>query len=505
MITTGFLKRTSIEGLSLLALAAALLGGNAKADPINWQSFQVNTLQATGGFGISFTTLPSDGRFILGQQQKLFVQNVFGAATATESATNGVTFDPSFVAAQSATSVLLGQGGSFGAISGLHPFDPSGIGGVGPALGTLLQTYAAAYWHSPTSLLEGWLVGGANGPSGPFSGHNITFVSLDGTKAGAVTEELCTFAAGMATDAGGNLYAALFELDGSPKQADADKVIRFSAAQLEPKIQAIMNGTPADDPLLRNSATFVHKFRSASSVTVDGLGRVWAAGFKTPDVEVYDPATGRRRVLVPSHGEITGAGGGPTYQVSAFTRADTPHISVLAYDAWMFSGTPVHFTQAPAAEVTLPADTTFFTWREQEFGEENLTVGTEETQWGENADPDGDGLRNVMEYALGTEPLTHEESPITTHRVEGLLRLSFLRNPQLTDATYTVQGSNTLASGEWTALASSVGGAMTIASGASEVVEADEGALKRVTVTDAASAAGQNWRFMRLRITLASP
>jgi hypothetical protein len=483
----------------------------ASADPINWQSLQISTLETASGFGISFATLPADGRVVLGRGQKLFVQDAFGDDTPTEIATNSVVFDPSFVAVQNSTSALLGQGGAFGAVSGLHPFNPAnptaGDGGVRPALATLLQTYAAAYWHSPTSSLEGWLVGGANGPNGPFSGHNITFVSLDGTKSGAVTEELCTFSAGVATDAAGNLYAALFELDSSPKKADADKVIRFSAAQLEPKIQEIMSGAPSPPPpLLRNNATFVHKFRSASTLTVDALGRVWAAGFKFADVEVFDPATGRRRVLVPEHNPITGAGGSPTYQVSAYNNASTPGIAVLAYDSWMFDATPILVVRAPVAEVTLPVEPTFLTWRIDEFDTDEMTVGTENTLWGQDADPDGDGLSNLMEYALNTEPKTYEYSPLTTVRdSNGLLNFTFVRNPGNSDVSYWVEASNSMQSNDWTTIASSTAGGVTVQSGASGVNEVDDGALKRVTVTDAAGAAGQSSRFMRLRITLTPP
>lgn len=488
--------------LVLLAVST----GAASADPINWESLQVNTIQETGGFGISFGSLP-DGRFVLGQQQKVFVQDAFGASGKTEMATNGITFDPSFVAVRNGTSGLMGAGGSFGTVSGLHPFDPTnaaaGTGGIQPALSSTAQSYVAVYWHSPTSSLEGWLIGGANGTNGPFSGHNVIFVSLDGTKKGSVTQELCTYSAGMATDAAGNLYTALYELDGSPNQADADKVIRFSAAQIEPKIQAIMDGTP-DTPLARSDALFVFKFGSASSIAVDAAGRVWASGFRASNVQVFDPATGAARTLVPTHPAING--GMDTYQLSTFTRAGTPRIGILAYDSWMFSDTPLFHVHAPISEVSMPGASTFATWRIAKFGAESLTLSTEDSRWGQDADPDLDGLSNLVEYSQGTEPLTADDpSPIADSREGGLLTLSFRRDPAITDLIYAVQVSDTMAANDWAVIASSAGGDPTTASGASDVDEVDEGALKRVTVVDQAGTGGDTQRFMRLKITTTPP
>lgn len=492
--------------LSLLALLTLGDCTVASADPIAWTSTQVRTWQASGGFSVVFAHLP-DGRLVLGQQGKVFVQDAFGLPAITEVAPNGRTFDPSFIAIRDATAALLGAGGNFGAISGLHPFNPSSpASGVSVAHASTAQSYTAAYWKSPTSPLEGWLIGGANGPSGPFAGHNVVFVNsttiganAPGTIRGAVTEELSTYSAGITVDASGNLYTALYELEGSDGEAESDKVLRFSAAQVEEAIQAVLNGTPA--PLGRGASTFLHQFDSASSIAVDGLGRVWAAGYKVEHVQVYDPATGRVRALVPDHAPITGAAQ-RGYQVGAFTRSGTHHIGFLAYDLYGTPGTPVMVGDAPAADVTLPASITFSTWRVANFGANALTLATESTLWGATADPDRDGLPNVAEYALGTPPLTAgSTSAITTARSGSLLAFSFPRRPLATDLSYTVEASGGLAGNGWTPIATSIGGGATVATGASAVNEVAEGAMVRVTVVDQASAAGATKRFMRLRVS----
>ncbi|MFZ4766269.1 MAG: hypothetical protein ACOYMN_15065 [Roseimicrobium sp.] len=496
--------------LSTVILALGFLVGSAKADPILWQQVRVSTIHGTGGFGISFANLP-DGRIVLGQQKKLFVQPTWGGAEAdmVELTQTGDVFDPSFVAVRDSTNALLGAGGSFGAVSGLHPFDPSILLESNPAFGVQTaianaQSYAAVWWESPTSTLAGWLIGGANGPSGPFSGHNIVFVSADGTKAGEVTEELCTYSAGITTDAAGNLYTALFELDGTATAADADKVLCFPAAFLEPKIRGIMDGAP-EAPLARNAATFIYKFHSASSIAVDALGRVWASGWKVPQVQVFDPATGAVRALTPEHAAIDG--GQDTYQVSAFAQGGTARIGMLAYDSFMFSDTPVFFVHAPVGDVTMPTVSTFATWRVAQFGPETLTLATEPTNWGELADPDGDGLANVVEYAFQTSPFAANTAPISANVEAGLLTISFLRDPLNSDLSYIVEVSSTLGANDWTAIASSTGGAPTAASGASTVQEVPvpEGSMVRVTVTDQNAAAGASQRFIRVRLTVTPP
>lgn len=487
----------------MFCAASLTIAGHVASAPIPWQTVQVSTMGPTG-FSVVFSTL-LDGRFVLGQQGKLYVQNAFGNAAKTEFATNGVTFDPSFVAVQNGTRGLLGAGGSFGAISGLHPFNPTvatgSTGGVRPALATTLQSYVGAYWKS--GALEGWLIGGANGPSGPFSGHNVVFVSLDGTKKGAITEELCTYSAGLATDANGNLYAALYELDGSPKAANADKVMKLTAAQLTPKIQSILSGT-TPTPLALADATLVHKFTSASSIAVDGQGRIWAAGFREPLVEVYDPTTDIVRQLVPTHGPINGWGP-DTYQVSTFTRNGVSEVAVLAYDSYTAEGSPVYFAHVPLDEVKT-TETTYHDWLVEQFGVNALTPETEASLWGQDADPDQDGLTNLEEYALDTLPQSSDGSSVISKVYQSdLLSLSFRRHPLRTDVIYTVEVSSLLTPGTWTAIASSTGGLPTVPSTASAVSEVTEGALKRVKVTDEASAAGETRRFMRLTIALAPP
>ena len=76
-----------------------------------------------------------------------------------------------------------------------------------------------------------------------------------------------------------------------------------------------------------------------------------------------------------------------------------------------------------------------------------------------DADPDGDGVVNLLEYAFGGNPTISVEAPLPQlGSAAGKLALTFTRNLTNTDLTLTVQVSDLL-DGSWIDLAESVGGA----------------------------------------------
>lgn len=117
-----------------------------------------------------------------------------------------------------------------------------------------------------------------------------------------------------------------------------------------------------------------------------------------------------------------------------------------------------------------------------------------------DANADSDSATNFMEYALGSNPLISDgASQATVGLIAGQLGISFGRNPQAGDVTYTVESSGNLLS--WTPIARAVGlGPWQNLGGAGSILQTGTPPTPySVTVTDAAAANPS--RFIRLRIT----
>jgi hypothetical protein len=107
---------------------------------------------------------------------------------------------------------------------------------------------------------------------------------------------------------------------------------------------------------------------------------------------------------------------------------------------------------------------------------------------GDLADPDGDQLPNLLEYALGTEPWLSNGSPVACGIAADHLTLTFTRVRDASDITYHVQSSSDLIN--WAEVWSS---ATVPYTGTNPSVQ--------VTVSDTATITGTTRRFMRLQVT----
>ncbi|HEY1120607.1 MAG TPA: choice-of-anchor D domain-containing protein, partial [Haloferula sp.] len=121
-------------------------------------------------------------------------------------------------------------------------------------------------------------------------------------------------------------------------------------------------------------------------------------------------------------------------------------------------------------------------WRDQYFD------STEDTgAAADNADPDNDGVENLLEFATGADPT--ESSPVETpvsRPLAGTIGFTYTRNKLATaEVIYTVEWSDTL-TGAWSS------------NGVSETVIADDGTLETVLAT---LPAGSEGRFVHLKVT----
>ncbi len=145
--------------------------------------------------------------------------------------------------------------------------------------------------------------------------------------------------------------------------------------------------------------------------------------------------------------------------------------------------------QQTATSVTIsftPSASPLNLWRFQQFG---VYADTPEVLAGDTEDHDGDGLANLLEYALGTDPKVAGANPVAVARSGDVLTLVYTRRSPADPAlTYTVQASDDLAAG------------FSTATGATETV----GSTSTYTDDVQLGAPGLR-RFLRLSVSYSAP
>jgi hypothetical protein len=137
-------------------------------------------------------------------------------------------------------------------------------------------------------------------------------------------------------------------------------------------------------------------------------------------------------------------------------------------------------------------------WRNLHFG---TTDGTGDAA--NLADKDGDGLENLIEYALLTSPTQSNPSPFTIASVPGQITLTLGRDPSRNDVSVFIESTSAL-TGTWSTIASSSAGGPFISSVPEATV--GESAPQPVAVIIAVNTSGGTpARFFRVRVESTVP
>lgn len=168
----------------------------------------------------------------------------------------------------------------------------------------------------------------------------------------------------------------------------------------------------------------------------------------------------------------------------SLAQGDRSLTLAVASDFSLSAGTPAN------AAATIQ-DKPFDAWRHARFDSAQLADATVS---GAEADPDADGLANLLEYALAAEPLAVDAAsrrPASGLDAEGRLTLTYLHAAGRADLGYAVEWTADLAAGGWQ-------------SGPAVVTEtarvaAEDGEL--VTVRAETTPAVAPRQFLRLRVT----
>lgn len=126
------------------------------------------------------------------------------------------------------------------------------------------------------------------------------------------------------------------------------------------------------------------------------------------------------------------------------------------------------------------------------------------------ADPDHDGLTNLLEYAFARVPTVSESAPTSVAISGGNAEIQLVRDERLTDVVYEVQASSTMSVGDWITIARSVSGQpFAGVNGYSPVISElsasaiqSIGVIRTCTVRDVVPIAADSRRFLRVKVSL---
>lgn len=140
-------------------------------------------------------------------------------------------------------------------------------------------------------------------------------------------------------------------------------------------------------------------------------------------------------------GTLTFAAGETSKVITITLLANSTQTQTRAFNLLLSSPSNATLADSTALAAITPS-TPWHTWLAARFSTSALT-NTALTS--DLADPDGDGVANLLEYATAKNPWSNDSSSLGAPLVSGMLEFIYTRNKTATDVSYTVEWSDDLA------------------------------------------------------------
>ncbi len=218
------------------------------------------------------------------------------------------------------------------------------------------------------------------------------------------------------------------------------------------------------------------------AVALIGIGSVGGQNISERGVIYSTAASGNPALGGPGVVKVVHTGNPTASGSFSLTAAGLAANTTYTYRVYATDSTGATYLSAPS---TFTTPTVLQNWRQTFFG---TTQGTDHAA--DNADPDGDGVPNLIEFATGKNPtIAQNASPPATPSVNsGALEYTYSRSLDALNSgtTFTVEWNDTLNPTQWSS------------TGVSETLLSDNGLLQQVKATLPTSSTGR--RFVRLNV-----